>query len=685
MESIFTSAELLEYLREKFGQTKISTTNESNKENQVNFNQEKDLANLLDSFSLCDNLTHQLSTYFHATQKPIQPDLTMLVIWVEFLQICEFMAFRSSENLKTMSAQEYFSTPTKDLTNMIEDDPLILNELKDILRYYSAIYLDYYKYELFWTKSLAFFKKFFPKKLEKYKNESLSLVELRDFPNKSNILELIKNDGLVQDEKNVQFVTDSPFKKKPKFNEMNIKENKYPDTPLSIPIEAPRRFSPRRNIPSNTQSETFSPPSDMSSNGSNISQKKTADDLLFSIPFERTESITATLNRELAKQTEKDSGFKRNMEKNREFTISPVKNQQDTNIFTVMSQSFNSREKSSIFVNDREYFLQNTIGKGGSSVVHLISSFNDPTMTWACKSILNIFELKILKSYINEIILMCKMRGIKEIVQIYGFEIKEGNFTIFGYTFADHKRDLLSDETPINDWSIKKDLQNIITGLNNLKLKHDTFYNIHIIMERGHSDLARFLKNQKVDRLLLFQKLLRIMVQLYDLRIIHADIKPANFIIMNPESPEFSIKLIDFGISRETPSNTTSIIQKDRIGTINYICPEKMMTDQERSEFASFGKKMQLSQDEGFSEQKHGNSSSDEQAGDNSGAIRYNRSSDVWSFGMIVYEIIFGKSLFDTLELKGNSEKIRWLRGGKLEFCRCVREVFDLIPANNIT
>ncbi|KRH94980.1 hypothetical protein M153_7700030138, partial [Pseudoloma neurophilia] len=37
------------------------------------------------------------------------------------------------------------------------------------------------------------------------------------------------------------------------------------------------------------------------------------------------------------------------------------------------------------------------------------------------------------------------------------------------------------------------------------------------------------------------------------------------------------------------------------------------------------------------------------------------------------------------LELKGNSEKIRWLRGGKLEFCRCVREVFDLIPANNIT
>lgn len=53
------------------------------------------------------------------------------------------------------------------------------------------------------------------------------------------------------------------------------------------------------------------------------------------------------------------------------------------------------------------------------------------------------------------------------------------------------------------------------------------------------------------------------------LDIVHSDLKPANFLFVGA-----SLKLIDFGIASNIPSNKTSIVKDVQIGTLNYMSPE---------------------------------------------------------------------------------------------------------------
>jgi serine/threonine-protein kinase TTK/MPS1 len=46
-------------------------------------------------------------------------------------------------------------------------------------------------------------------------------------------------------------------------------------------------------------------------------------------------------------------------------------------------------------------------------------------------------------------------------------------------------------------------------------------------------------------------------------------LKPANFLFVGA-----SLKLIDFGIASNIPSNKTSIVKDIQVGTLNYISPE---------------------------------------------------------------------------------------------------------------
>ena len=49
----------------------------------------------------------------------------------------------------------------------------------------------------------------------------------------------------------------------------------------------------------------------------------------------------------------------------------------------------------------------------------------------------------------------------------------------------------------------------------------------------------------------------------------HSDLKPGNFLFVGA-----ALKLIDFGIASNIPSNKTSVVKDVQVGTLNYMSPE---------------------------------------------------------------------------------------------------------------
>lgn len=92
----------------------------------------------------------------------------------------------------------------------------------------------------------------------------------------------------------------------------------------------------------------------------------------------------------------------------------------------------------------------------------------------------------------------------------------------------------------------------------------------------------------------------------HDLKIVHSDLKPANFLLV-----EGSLKLIDFGIANAIANDTTNIHREGQLGTANYMSPEAI--------------------------------SSNPQAG---GCRKLGKPSDVWSLGCILYQMVYGKAPF---------------------------------------
>ena len=60
---------------------------------------------------------------------------------------------------------------------------------------------------------------------------------------------------------------------------------------------------------------------------------------------------------------------------------------------------------------------------------------------------------------------------------------------------------------------------------------------------------------------------------IHELGVIHSDLKPSNFMVVNDE-----IKLIDFNISNDTHERTSITIQTE-CGTIEYMAPETFLTE----------------------------------------------------------------------------------------------------------
>merc|ERR1719454_1863168 len=122
-------------------------------------------------------------------------------------------------------------------------------------------------------------------------------------------------------------------------------------------------------------------------------------------------------------------------------------------------------------------------------------------------------------------------------------------------------------------------------------------------------DLGRFLQAETRLSLSQMQHLWRQMCEAVEVihseRIVHSDLKPGNFLLVNGR-----LKVIDFGIAKRISNDTTNISRDTSVGTLSYMAPEAVKN----------------------------------------GSLKLGRSSDIWSLGIILYQIVYQHPPFAHLE-----------------------------------
>lgn len=223
-------------------------------------------------------------------------------------------------------------------------------------------------------------------------------------------------------------------------------------------------------------------------------------------------------------------------------------------------------KKKLIQINGTKYEKLELIGKGGTGKVYKI--IDQKRNVFALKKIkIRSFGTENLHSCINEISILKILRHHYRVVQLKNADI-----------------------------SLKNDL-------------------IYMVFEYGECDLNRLLKQNPIslskDSFLkfLWRQILETVQAIHQERIVHGDLKPANFLII-----EGSLKIIDFGIAKPIQNDTTNITRTSQIGTLNYMPPESVL---DIPSFCERKKKFRLS-----------------------------RSADVWSLGCILFQMVYGKTPF---------------------------------------
>lgn len=132
---------------------------------------------------------------------------------------------------------------------------------------------------------------------------------------------------------------------------------------------------------------------------------------------------------------------------------------------------------------------------------------------------------------------------------------------------------------------------------------------IHIVMEQGESDLGRYLREVPELDLAGIQSLWRQMLEavevIHQARIVHSDLKPMNFVLVKGK-----LKVIDFGIAKQISNDTTNVIRENTVGTVSYMAPEAIKQ----------------------------------------GTFKISRAADVWSLGVILYQMVYGRTPLSHLD-----------------------------------
>ncbi|KAJ3338750.1 Dual-specificity kinase, spindle pole body (SPB) duplication and spindle checkpoint function [Kappamyces sp. JEL0680] len=181
------------------------------------------------------------------------------------------------------------------------------------------------------------------------------------------------------------------------------------------------------------------------------------------------------------------------------------------------------------------------------------------------------------------------------------------------------------------DASVVEGYKNEIILLNKLKTndriirlydaEHDAKQQILLmVLEYGEIDLERMLQKDTEQPLSInfirnyWEQMLQAVQAIHDQNIIHSDLKPANFLLVGG-----CLKLIDFGIAKAIPNDTTNIQRDHQSGTVNYMAPEAINYV--------------------------------EISGAKQNYLKQGRASDVWSLACILYRFIYLHPPFGKLAL----------------------------------
>ncbi|XP_040899330.1 dual specificity protein kinase Ttk isoform X1 [Toxotes jaculatrix] len=233
--------------------------------------------------------------------------------------------------------------------------------------------------------------------------------------------------------------------------------------------------------------------------------------------------------------------------------------------FQTPQASFTAFSNESITIKGKQFFILKMIGRGGSSKVYQV--LDHKKQLFAVKYVdLEEADAQTIESYKNEIEHLNHLQQYSDqIIKLYDYEMTNSY--------------------------------------------------IYMLMECGNLDLNTWLRNRKtvnpLERKFYWKNMLEAVHTIHKHGIVHSDLKPANFVIVNA-----SLKLIDFGIANRIQPDVTSIMKDSQVGTLNYMPPEAIK---------------------------------DTSSQPGKARSKISPKGDVWSLGCILYCMTYGKTPFQSI------------------------------------